>query len=252
MVAGLVAAVLGLAAGAAPAGALPLLGEADAAELAQILADAEARQGVCYGWRIEVDDATGQFTGIEAGSSRGGAGVLDLSGCEESVVLTGRVVYTSESSERNDAAEIAIESTLEPPVTVEGLQRVGYSAEDLLDPENDDVNLFNMVSALPLLAAETGAVPYVPFEPGTAAVAADERLTDQPGSDWWRNYWPFVAVMAVVGIAGIAVAISVLRWLLRRRRGPGEGPPPAAPDPHPATDPHPGTDLDPHPTPGGS
>lgn len=223
-------AAVALSAGAAPAAALPILTDEDAAELAQSLADAEAAQGVCYGWAIEVDDATGEFTGVEQGTSIGGPGadVGGLATCAEAVVLEGRVVYTSESSESEDSASIAIRSDTSRPVPTEGLDRLGLEGGDLLG-DDDDAALFDMVQALPLLAAEAGAAPFVPFAPRTTPLPAGDMPTEQPGSDWWRQYWPVVVIMAVAGAALLGlVAYGVVRLVARRRSEPstpsaGEG-----------------------------
>ncbi len=69
------AAAVALLGAPAVAAALPLLPSADAEELAATLAEAEAVQGVCFSWYIEIEDSSGGgLSGIEAGSSRGGPG----------------------------------------------------------------------------------------------------------------------------------------------------------------------------------
>ncbi len=190
-------ALLGAPAGAA---ALTLLPAADAEELAATLAEAEAVQGVCFSWYIEIEDSSGSgLSGIEAGSSRGGPGewLTEDSGCEKYALLSGGIRYTSESSESEDSAGITVDSNLGEPVSTGGLSRLGLDADDLLGG-NDDVALTNMVGALPLLVAETGAAPFIPYEANTQPLLAGEAPTGTPGSDWWRKFWPYVLVAAVL------------------------------------------------------
>ncbi len=78
-----------------------------------------------------------------------------------------------------------------------GLRRLGLDADDLLGG-NDDVALTNMVGALPLLVAETGAAPFIPYEANTQPLLAGEAPTGAPGSDWWRKFWPHVLVAAAL------------------------------------------------------
>lgn len=208
----------------AGAGALPMLTEADAAELAQTLADADAEQSICYGWQVSIDDATGEFSGTDQGSSRGGPGVpVDTALCGRYAVLVAELRYTSESSEAEDQARVEIVSNLDPPLDASELEELGFGADALL-AENDDENLTNMAGALPLLAAEHGAAGFVPFEVRTTPLPAGEMPTDQPGSDWWRNYWGTVIVLAVLAVV-LAVAavwgVITLRAHRRRRRRPG-------------------------------
>lgn len=217
------ALAVGLACGAllvAPAGAvaLPILAEPDAAELAQVLADAEGVQGVCYGWGVTVEDPTGEFAGEELGSSRDGPGsIASLGACERYVLLTGRVTYTSETSEFEDSADVNVETNLEPPVGADALERLGLGAERLLE-ESDDENLTSMVEALPLLVAETGAAPFVPFEPRTTPLPPEERPTGTPGSDWLRTYWPALVLMVLGGLLAAGLLVALVLHLLRRRR----------------------------------
>ena len=210
---------------AAPAGAaaLPLLAPADAEELAVVLADAEEAQGICYGWYVEIDDDSGSgLGGVEVGSSRGpGVPVNQYTvGCRKYAVVTGSIRYTSESSESEDSAGISVDTDLGQPVSSGGLERLGLTGGDLLGG-GDDVSLINMAGALPLLAAESGAAPYVPYQANTGPLRAGEGPTGSPGSDWWRKFWPYVLVMAALcGLAGYFIGFVIGGGLRARREGP--------------------------------
>ncbi|MDX6556874.1 MAG: hypothetical protein QOD86_3069 [Miltoncostaeaceae bacterium] len=209
----------------APAGAaaLPLLAPADAEELAATLAEAEEAQGICYSWYIEVEDHSGGPSGVDAGSSRGvGHWFTAYSDeCERIVALSGRITYTSESSESEDSAGIAVATKgLADPVTSGDLERLGLTGGDLLGG-GDDTSLINMVGALPLLAAESGAAPYVPYEANTAPLMPGEHATGSPGNDWWRKFWPYVLVAAALcGLAGSFIGFVIGGGLRARREGP--------------------------------
>jgi hypothetical protein len=210
----------------APAGAaaLPLLATADANELANTLAEAQADQGICYGWYVEIDDDSGSgLSGVEQGSSRGGPGdtiTRYTPECPRYAVLTARIHYTSESSESEDSASLFVDTNLGPPVSDRGLARLGLTGGDLLGG-GDDTSLINMVGALPLLAAESGAAPYVPYEANTAPLTAGEHPTGSPGSDWWRKFWPYVLVAAALcGLGGYFIGFLIGGGLRARREGP--------------------------------
>jgi hypothetical protein len=211
---------------AAPAGAAarPLLDSADASELAAMLAEAQEEQGICYGWYVEVqDDDHYSASGVDQGSGPGGPlATFDRSapGCERYAVLVARIHYTSESSESDDSARLSVDTNLGPPVSNRGLERLGLTGGDLLG-SGDDTSLINMVGALPLLAAESGAAPFVPYEPNTAPLMAGERPTGSPGSDWWRKFWPYVLVLAIVcGLAGYPLGWKLGGGSLTEREGP--------------------------------
>lgn len=216
----------------AGAGALPLLAEADAAELAQTLADADAEQFICYGWQVTIDDATGEFSGVDQGSSRGGPGVsVDTALCGRYAVLVADLRYTSESSEAEDQARVEVVSNLDPPIEASAIEALGFGADALL-ADNDDENLTNMVGALPLLAAERGVAGFVPFQARTTPLPEGEVPTNQPGSDWWRNYWGVVVVLAALALALVAAAVwgvATVRERSARRRGGRPSPSPKEP-----------------------
>lgn len=196
----------------APAGAhAGILSPADATELAQSLADAGEEQDACYGWNV-----TNNFAPTsDVGSSTGGPDVpLEPGGCQRYVILEGSIDYACDSCDAEDSANVFITSNLPAAPTVGDLQRLGLEAGDLLG-DDDDVALFNMIEALPLLAAEKGNVPFVPVETAVAAPAAD-RPTNSPGSDWWRNAWPGL----VVGV--FLMGAGVVLWLYKRQLKPKE------------------------------
>jgi len=222
--------------------AAPLLEEPDAVELAQDLADATAEQQVCYGWEVTVDDQSGEgASGVEAGSSAGPGVPLDRASCPKYAVLQGGVSYTSESSESEDSAEIAIDSNLARPPTVAQIESLGYSADDLLG-DIDDQAVIDMTGALPLLVAEAGEAPYIPFEESTEPVPASDQPNAGPGSDWLRNYWwlPLLGLAAVGGVGYL-----VVKGVMSRGAGSSSGPrassgPPPSPQPQRPPDPQQG------------
>ncbi len=194
------------------AAAAPILDEADAAELAQALAEATEEQDVCYGWEVQVDDQGGGLSGIEGGSSQGPGRLLDPASCARYAVLLGRVTYTSEMSESEDSAQIGIDSNLSRPPTVDDLAGLELDASDLLS-ETDDISLIDMVGALPLLVAEHGEGPFIAFEPRTEPLAPGDGPTGTPGSDWLRTFWWLLAL----GALGVLALLMALSALLRRR-----------------------------------
>lgn len=181
-----------------------LLEPADAAELANVLADATEEQDVCYEWTVFIDDQDTGRTAVDRGSNAGPGGVLV--GCTNTVTLEASITYTCGSCESEDSAALDVRSTV-PGVDEDGLERLGFSASDLLGDE-DDLALFNMVSALPLLVAEaTGK--GVPVET-PASIPAQDRLTGDPGSDALREQWPWLVLWG-----GVALYAPI--YLLRAR-----------------------------------
>lgn len=182
----------------------PLMAKADAAELAQSLADAQDEQGVCYGWEVRVD----RF-GPDQGSSLDGPGVpLEDGRCPRQVVLFGSIDYVCEDCEGEDSASVDIASTVPGAPGIEDLEGLGYRPKDLLG-DNDDVALFDMVQALPLLMAERGAARPVAYEVPARVPAAD-RPTDSPGSDILRDRWWALVLFGVLLLVGPL-------WLYRER-----------------------------------
>ena len=218
------ALALAASAGAAPASAAPILEEEDAAELANALAEATARQNVCYGWSFEVDDQTGVFSGSEVGSNLGPGRPVDPARpeCARYVVLSGGILYTSELSESEDQASWQIQSNLPDAPTIRQLEALGYTSGALLG-DRDDLTILNATGALPELVAEQGAVEPVPFETSRREPGVGGEPTGDQGSDFLRQNGSVLAVCVLLLLGGLA-------WLWRLRRS-GEG---ASPRPRPA------------------
>lgn len=210
---GLAAALL-LVALATPASAAenPVLDPEGDADVAAALAEATAKQGLCYGYELTVRDfSTGQYDGQYAASSLG-AGVpasLAADRCPGgSVVLSALIQYTSEFSESEDDAAWRLDSSL-PGLTIDDVEDLGLSADDLLDDGKSETTLLNATLALPVLAAETGAVPPLLLEPNTQALPADARPTGSPGSDWLReNSALLIFFFLLVLAGGVLFALS--------------------------------------------
>jgi hypothetical protein len=205
-----VAAVLfaGLALSAVPASAGTILAPADEAELAQSLADAQAEQGVCYGWNVYLNDEL-----TDTGSSTGGPGrSLSETECERWAIFVAAVRWTCDSCEEEDSASFALESNLQPAPSREDLNALGYSDGDLVSDE-DDTALVEMAGALPLLVAQTGQATPVSFEPSAGVPAAD-RPENSPGSDFMRTRW------ALLGVFAMLTALGPLYLLYRAHQRP--------------------------------
>lgn len=205
------AGVLVLVAAPAPAGALPILDEGDAIELANKLAEATEEQGVCYGWSVEVRDDGGSLSGTDTGSSLGpGRSPYDPA-CTPYVIFRANLHYTSEASEASDSAGYSIDSNL-PGFDPRRLEGLGISDSSLLGG-NDDIVVANATALLPGLVAEQGLAPPIPIEEtaGTTIPASD-RPTNTPGSDLWRTHWAaysFAGLLLLGGLAWLGVALFV-------------------------------------------
>lgn len=193
-----------------PAGAAPLLEEADAIELANKLAEATEEQDVCYGWSVDVQDDDGTFSGIEQGSSFGPGRSPFQPECTPYVVFTAVIHYTSELSESSDSADYAVRTNL-VGLDVGSLDGLGVSGGGLLGA-NDDIVIANATSLLPALVAEQGLAPPVPIEETTGTIPSADRPTNTPGSDTWRTHWPlfaFTGLLLIAGVAWIGLALFV-------------------------------------------
>jgi hypothetical protein len=211
-------AVVG-AALAAPASARaePLLDRADAAELAQSLAEATDEQGVCYGWRVEVVDDSGGPSGVDQGSSLGPGRPVPHggAGCARWVELIGTVTYTCDSCEAEDSASAEVTSNLAPAPTVQDLVKLGLNPSGL-SADDGDVRLTDMVGALPLVASSKAGVAPVPFEPRRAPLPAGDRPTGgSPLPDWLRTALPLL-VAALVCMVGGGIWFAALTAQARR------------------------------------
>ena len=184
-----------------------ILAPADAAELAQSLADAQEEQGVCYGWNVR-----NNFSDTpDSGSSTRGPDAPLLAGLDSTsssckkgfVELQGDIAYACGSCESEDSAGVSIVAGgLANPPTAGDLKAMGLNAGDLTG-DQDDTTLINMVNALPLLVADRGNAPYLPYEPATDVPAAD-HATGTPGSDLVRDQWGLLLVFGVLLLGGPA------------------------------------------------
>lgn len=158
---------------------------ADADELASVLAEATEDQDVCYGWAVQVDDAVaGRADSV--GSNFGAGQPLSSGECRKSVQFNAYITYTSESSESEDSASYDVVSSQGGPTRADldslDIDFGGLTGEDV------DAVVGKAVAALPLLAADKGMAQPIEAAPETGAAPADAQLTDDPGSDWWRNH----------------------------------------------------------------
>ncbi len=187
-----------LPAGTAAAQEYGIMEAGDQAELAQSLADAQAEQGVCYGWDVSLN---GQRA--DSGSSTDGPGrPLAPGACEKWAIFVADLTWTCESCEAEDSASFDVQSNLADPPTRQDLLDLGYSESDLVGDE-DDTALFEMAGALPLLAAQRGNARPVPFET-PSAVPGTDRPQNSPGSDFVRTRWPLLVLC--VGLISLGPA----------------------------------------------
>lgn len=172
-----------LLAAPATASADVIFDPADADDLAATLAEATAAQDICYGWDVDVDDV---YTAKESVGSDRGAGIpVDVNTCSQYVILTVSITWTSESSESEDSAYYDVNSSGGGPSKTD-LDSLGLDWDGLTG-EDPDVVIGNAVSALPLLAADKDMGKAIEAAPETGAAPKDAALTDDPGSDWFRN-----------------------------------------------------------------
>jgi len=204
-----------------PAGALPILAQPDAEELAADLEEAAEVQGICYGWRVRVNDSDRILSGEDVGSSRGvGLPAQDVS-CPRWMVFEAILTYTSASSESEDSATFRVWSNVPGAPLEANLRRVGVDSAALLG-ENDDVAVINATLALPALAAELRLAPPLPLDRNTEGIPEVDRPTGTPGSDWLRTYGVYLALSGVLVVGGLVWAGWA--WVAgRRESGTGEG-----------------------------
>ena len=205
-----VASVIALLVGTAlPAFAGDILTPADAAELAQLLADAADEQDICYGWRMSVQDRQNGRLLTDVGSSTGGPDTpLIRSMCPKYAELVVDATYTGDFEEAEDSASHHIESSFLAPSTT-----LDVSSSDLVG-DNDDVALFNAAAKLPVLAAEQGGAPWVEPAPNTSEIPSSDKLTGSPSGDWIRANWMLLALLTLATLASL---IWLLYELIGRR-----------------------------------
>jgi hypothetical protein len=215
---------------AAPAQA-GVMSQEDATDLAQSLAEAQEEQDVCYGWQV-----TNDFDGApDVGSSTGGPGapvaVARVGSCARGVVvLTGSIHYSCGSCEDSDSASVSIQTSgMNNPPTVDDLEALGLKA-GALTGDNDDTTLVNMVEALPLLVADRGNAPYLPYEQATTVPATD-HATNKPGSDVLRDTWIWLVLCGALIVLGPAFYFYKRAQQPRQAEAEPSAPPPPAPAP---------------------
>jgi hypothetical protein len=207
-----------LLAAPAQASADVIFDAADADELASVLAEAYTDQGVCYGWHVSVDNAGVRQESV--GSNFGAGKSADTGSCKATVEFLASITYTSESSESEDSASYDLHST-PSSLTRDDLDALGLDFDGLTGDDPGAV-VGKAVTALPLLAADKGIATPLSAAPDTATAPADAQLTDDPGSDWWRDRGGML-IWALVLMAASGVLIWWILRVNRRRR-----PPPAA------------------------
>ncbi|MFC4856602.1 hypothetical protein [Actinophytocola glycyrrhizae] len=205
-------AVLLLLAAPATASADVIFDPADADDLAATLKEATAKQDVCYGWSVRVSDPVAG-TSTSEGSDRGAGIPVDTSSCSKYVELDVSITYTSESSELEDSASYSLDSSAGGPDKSD-LDGLGLDW-DSLTGEDPDIVIGNAVSALPLLAADKGMGEAIEASPAQGTAPADASLTDDPGSDFWRE-----SGGAVLWGLALLVAGGVFAWWVFRTRPP--------------------------------
>lgn len=203
-----------LLAAPATASADVIFDPADADDLAATLAEAYTDQNVCYGWHVTVDDVS--TTSESIGSNFGAGKSVQSGSCSATVEFTAVITYTSESSEAEDSASFDVHST--PP----GVGRDDLLALDLdfdgLTGEDPDAVVGKAVTALPLLAADKGLANPLEAAPETGATPADAQLTDDPGSDWWRDRSGMLIWALILMAASGVLVWAVLKTSRRRGR----------------------------------
>ncbi|HZB50856.1 MAG TPA: hypothetical protein VE547_17345 [Mycobacteriales bacterium] len=230
----LVVAALALAAaalvlgGAGPAAATPFLDAADAEDLAQLLAEASAVQGVCYGWTVDLQDDSGGPSGIDAGSDRGvGRPPSQIPECRRYLEVRAVVRWTAETSDAEDSGGFTVDSIgIDDPPTESDVRSVlDFEGSDLVK-DDGDVLLYQAVAALPRLLADRGAVPSLTLAPAPTPPPAGSRPTGSALPDWMRQRAGLLALGGLLlgfAVAGVAVG-GVLRGAERRRAADAAAP----------------------------
>ncbi len=181
-----------------------ILGDGDAAELAQTLAEAYEDQDVCYGWDVDVDDASGGPSGEDIGSNFGPGEPLDnhQQDCQNAVLLTGSVSFTCDSCESEDSSAWSVSSTFSG-LGAQDLKDLGFGG-DALEKNDNDARLASMVGALPLIVASKSLAPAIQAEPvQTSTIPATDHATGSPIlPDWLRDRWLALSALLLLALGG--------------------------------------------------
>jgi hypothetical protein len=208
----------GSAAAQVPSGNQPFFEPPDAQKIASELAQAQGRQGICYGWLIRVTGA-GEDA-FEVGSNAGpGTPVQQATGaaCERWAEAEVSIAFTDESSELEDSAGVVISTS--PSLNWQpDWNDLGISQADLLG-DRSYAAVSNLIAGLPLLAAQDGVADSV--EPAAAAATPAAPASDapfgSPGPDLWRELGFALAFFGILTLSGI---VWFVIELVRQRRRP--------------------------------
>jgi hypothetical protein len=212
-------ALVAVLAVATPAGATdPVLGGDTAADIVASLAEATEAQGVCYGWRLYVEDNGGgaEWSGTYTGPGAGVDTQIDRATCPRWVVLDATLIYTSSTSELEDRASWSVVSGGIVGPTVADLDDLGLHAKDLAKDSKAEQTFANAVLALPVLTADRGGVAPIVLPTDASPAPADSRATDHPGSDRLRDHLALVIVLVVLIVVCLFWAAAA-QWPTFRR-----------------------------------
>jgi len=207
---GLAAFAILAGAGTAAAQTDPVFDPADADELATTLAEAAEGQNICYGWSVSVSDPiAGNQESVGSNFGAGKSFSAGDSRCRDYVRFDATVTYTSESSESEDSASYSVSSSGE--VTTADLDSLELVSEAGLVGDNLDVDIAKAVAALPQLAADAGLAKPIEATPAAEGEAGDGQLTDDPGSDFWRQTGMVLVWGGLLVVGGVVFGIYAFR-----------------------------------------
>ncbi|WP_190819155.1 hypothetical protein [Saccharopolyspora pogona] len=199
---------------------------AEAQQLAQGLAAAEAAHGVCFGWKL-VDASTKQF---DQGSSRGPN--IPAETCPRWAEV--RVFVAAGSTEDDpDAADVKVAASddLASLPGVDDFVNLGVTADSLGE---EPVTVAGQAAlGLPLLLVETGALKAPPVADDASGNASAPPLPrgDGSGSNWLAWAW--------LGGLGVVVVLALLLGFRARAKQKSTSDTPDAPNAPAAPQPRP-------------
>jgi hypothetical protein len=198
---------------------VPFFEPGDAQRLSAELAEARRQQGICYGWSIRVSG--GGEVASEVGSDAG-PGIPVRQGtpageaaCDRWAEADIEIVYTDESSEFEDYATVGI-STGPSSDWQPSWQDLGITEADLLG-DRDYAAMTNLISGLPLLAAQDGVAAALTLPEAQPSGPTDEPYGN-PTPDLLRDSGPAIVFFGLLALAGgLWFVVEVRR---QRRRTP--------------------------------